>query len=114
MRYTVGSDATAAGDLSGLPKLSRLQNAGKLSAAPSRHLRFPRGPRIPMSYTESRSHLERAKGNTQDPAIIELANGLKHLSHAIEENLRSLEQNQREIMDKQIKIDESLRDIRRS
>jgi hypothetical protein len=67
-----------------------------------------------MSYSESRSHFERAKGNTQDPAIIELANALKHLSHAIEENLRSLEQNQRDIVDKQIRIEESLRDIRRS
>jgi hypothetical protein len=45
-----------------------------------------------MSYTEARSHFENAKNNTTDPTIIEIVNGLKHLSHAIEEDIRTLEQ----------------------
>jgi hypothetical protein len=49
-----------------------------------------------VSYTEARSHFENAKNNTADPAIIEIANGLKHLSHAIEEDIRSLEQDIRD------------------
>jgi hypothetical protein len=44
-----------------------------------------------MSYTEARSHFENAK-NTGDATLIEIANGLKHLSHAIEEDIRRLEQ----------------------
>jgi hypothetical protein len=44
-----------------------------------------------MSYTEARSHFENAK-NTADATLIEIANGLKHLSHAIEEDIRRLEQ----------------------
>jgi hypothetical protein len=51
-----------------------------------------------MSYTEARSHFENAKNNTADATLIEIANGLKHLSHAIEEDIRRLErdiQNQR-------------------
>jgi hypothetical protein len=43
-----------------------------------------------VSYTEARSHFENAKNNTADPAIIEIANGLKHLTHAIEEDIRRL------------------------
>ena len=45
-----------------------------------------------MSYTEARSHFENAKNNTADATLIEIANGLKHLSHAIEEDIRRLEQ----------------------
>ena len=52
-----------------------------------------------MSYTEARSHFENAKNNTADPTLIEIANGLKHLSHAIEEDLRKLEQNIRNIQE---------------
>jgi hypothetical protein len=44
-----------------------------------------------MSYTEARSHFENAKNNTADATLIEIANGLKHLSHAIEEDIRRLE-----------------------
>ena len=50
-----------------------------------------------MSYTEARSHFENAKNNTADPTIIEIANGLKHLSHAIEEDIRTLEQDLRHL-----------------
>lgn len=50
-----------------------------------------------MSYTEARSHFENAKNNTADPTIIEIANGLKHLSHAIEEDIRTLEQGLRHL-----------------
>jgi hypothetical protein len=49
-----------------------------------------------VSYTEARSHFENAKNNTADPAIIEIANGLKHLTHAIEEDIRTLEQDIRD------------------
>jgi hypothetical protein len=52
-----------------------------------------------MSYSESRSHFEKAKLNTVDKGMMEMLDGLKHLSHAIEEDLRSLEQNIRNIRD---------------
>ena len=45
-----------------------------------------------MSYTEARSHFQNATNLTSDAGITELANGLKHLSHAIEEDIRTLEQ----------------------
>ena len=45
-----------------------------------------------MSYTEARSHFEKGRLNTVDKGVIEMLDGLKHLSHAIEEDLRSLEQ----------------------
>jgi hypothetical protein len=45
-----------------------------------------------MSYTEARSHFENAKNTTADKTLIEIANGLKHLSHAIEEDIRTLQQ----------------------
>jgi hypothetical protein len=44
-----------------------------------------------MSYTEARSHFEKARANTADKGVIEMLAGLKHLSHAIEEDLRTLE-----------------------
>jgi hypothetical protein len=50
-----------------------------------------------MSYTEARSHFENAKNTTTDPTIIEIANGLKHLSHALEEDIRELEQDIRNL-----------------
>ena len=50
-----------------------------------------------MSYTEARSHFENAKNTTVDKTLIEIANGLKHLSHAIEEDIMRLEQNIRDI-----------------
>ena len=52
-----------------------------------------------MSYTEARSHFEKARLSTVDKGVIELLDGLKHLSHAIEEDLRSLEQSIRNIRD---------------
>jgi hypothetical protein len=57
-----------------------------------------------MSYTEARSHLEKARLNTVDKGMIEMLDGLKHLSHAIEEDLRSLEQSIRNIRDVQSNI----------
>jgi hypothetical protein len=52
-----------------------------------------------MSYTEARSHFEKARLTTVDKGVIEMLDGLKHLSHAIEEDLRSLEQSIRNIRD---------------
>ena len=43
-----------------------------------------------MSYTEARSHFEKARLDTVDKGEIEMLDGLKHLSHAIEEDLRTL------------------------
>ena len=58
-----------------------------------------------MSYSEARNHFEKGKTNTVDKGIIEMLDGLKHLSHALEENIRTLEQgirDIREIQNKQI------------
>jgi hypothetical protein len=52
-----------------------------------------------MSYTEARSHFEKARLHTVDKGVIEMLDGLKHLSHAIEEDLRTLEQSVRNIRD---------------
>ncbi len=52
-----------------------------------------------MSYTEARTHFEKARLNTIDKGVIEMLDGLKHLTHAIEEDLRSLEQGVRNIRD---------------
>ena len=45
-----------------------------------------------MSYSEARNHFEKARNNAADPGIIDMLEGLKHLSHAIEEDIRRLEQ----------------------
>jgi hypothetical protein len=50
-----------------------------------------------MSYSEARNHFEKGKSNTVDKGIIEMLDGLKHLSHALEENIRTLEQGIRDI-----------------
>ena len=50
-----------------------------------------------MSYSEARNHFEKARMSTADAVTIEMLDGLKHLSHAIEEDLRKLEQNIRNI-----------------
>jgi hypothetical protein len=50
-----------------------------------------------MSYTEARSHFENAKNTTADKTLIEIADGLKHISHAIEEDIRTLEQDIRSL-----------------
>ena len=52
-----------------------------------------------MSYTESRNHFEKARINTADEVTVEMLNGLKHLSHAIEEDFRTLEQHIRDIQE---------------
>jgi hypothetical protein len=56
--------------------------------------------RIVMSYTEARSHFENAKNTTADKTLIEIANGLKHLSHAIEEDIRTLGQDIRSLQNR--------------
>lgn len=52
-----------------------------------------------MSYSESRNHFEKARLNTADAVNIEMLDGLKHLSHAIEEGFRTLEQRLRDIQE---------------
>ena len=52
-----------------------------------------------MSYSESRNHFEKARLNTADAGIIEMLDGLKHLSHAIEEDFRTLERRIRDIQE---------------
>ena len=52
-----------------------------------------------MSYSESRNHFEKARINTADAVTIEMLDGLKHLSHAIEEDFRTLEQHIRNIQE---------------
>ena len=52
-----------------------------------------------MSYSEARNHFEKARINTADTVTIEMLDGLKHLSHAIEEDIRTLEQNIRNIQE---------------
>jgi hypothetical protein len=54
-----------------------------------------------MSYSESRNHFEKARNNTADQSIIDMLEGLKHLSHAIEEDVRTLGQAMRDIGDNQ-------------
>jgi hypothetical protein len=56
-----------------------------------------------MSYSEARNHFEKGKTNTIDKGIIEMLDGLKHLSHALEENIRTLEQGIRDIREIQNK-----------
>lgn len=50
-----------------------------------------------MSYSDARNHFEKARMNTADAVTIEMLDGLKHLSHAIEEDIIKLEQNIRDI-----------------
>ena len=52
-----------------------------------------------MSYSESRNHFEKARINTADAVTIEMLDGLKHLSHAIEEDVRTLEKHIRNIQE---------------
>ena len=56
-----------------------------------------------MSYSEARNHFEKGKSNTVDKGIIEMLDGLKHLSHALEQNIRTLEQGIRDIREIQNK-----------
>ena len=52
-----------------------------------------------MSYSEARNHFESARNNTTDKGMIDMLDGLKHLSHAIEEDIRTLEQGMRNFRD---------------
>jgi len=52
-----------------------------------------------MSYSESRKHFAKARLNTADAATDEMLDGLRHLSHAIEEDFRTLEQRIRDIQE---------------
>jgi hypothetical protein len=54
-----------------------------------------------MSYTEARSHFEKAKLDNSNRAMLDLLDGLKHLCHALEEDFRTLEQSVRDIRDVQ-------------
>jgi hypothetical protein len=56
-----------------------------------------------MSYSEARNHFEKGRNNTLDKSIIEMLDGLKHLSHALEEDIRTLEQAMRDIREIQNK-----------
>ena len=56
-----------------------------------------------MSYSEARNHFEKGKSDTVDKGIIEMLDGLKHLSHALEEDIRALEQGIRDIREIQNK-----------
>jgi len=53
-----------------------------------------------MSYSEGRIHFDKAKNSAVDPAIKDLAEGLKHLSHAIEEDIRKVEEDIRAIQNR--------------
>jgi hypothetical protein len=52
-----------------------------------------------MSYADARNHFEKGKSNTDDKAILELLAGLKHLSHAVEEDFLTLGKGVRDIRD---------------
>lgn len=52
-----------------------------------------------MSYSESRNHFEKARISTADAVTVEMLDGLKHLSHAIEEDFRTLQQHIRDIQE---------------
>jgi hypothetical protein len=52
-----------------------------------------------MSYNEPRNHFEKAGINTADAVTVEMLDGLKHLSHTIEENFRTLEQHIRDVQE---------------
>jgi len=44
-----------------------------------------------VSYSEARMHFDKAKNNVIDPAVKDIAEGLRHLAHAIEEDIRKVE-----------------------
>jgi hypothetical protein len=52
-----------------------------------------------MSYSEARNHFEKARSNITDQSTIDLLEGLKHLSHAIEEDVRAVLREMRDISD---------------
>jgi hypothetical protein len=50
-----------------------------------------------MSYSDARIHFDKARNNVVDPALKDIAEGLRHLSHAIEEDIRRVEEDIRTI-----------------
>jgi len=50
-----------------------------------------------MSYSEARIHFDKAKNTTADPAIKDIAEGLRHLSNAVEEDISKMEDDIRAI-----------------
>jgi hypothetical protein len=56
-----------------------------------------------MSYSEARNHSEKGTSKTVYNGIIEMLDGLKHLSDALEEDIRTLERGIREGRDIQSK-----------
>jgi hypothetical protein len=58
-----------------------------------------------MSYSEARNHFEKGRITAVDKGVIEMLDGLKHLSHAIEEDIRTLEQGIRDLRDAQYSKD---------
>jgi hypothetical protein len=54
-----------------------------------------------VSYSEARNLFEKARNNGVDQGTIDLLEGLKHLSHAIEEDIRTVSQGIRDIRDSQ-------------
>lgn len=58
-----------------------------------------------MTHSEARNHFEKARMNTADAVTIEMLDGLKHLSHAIEEDYRTLEQHVRDIKEQRTRTE---------
>ena len=58
-----------------------------------------------MTHSEARNHFEKARMNTADAVTIDLLDGLKHLSHAIEEDYRSLEQHVRDVKEQRTRTE---------
>ena len=56
-----------------------------------------------MSHSEARNHFEKGRNNTVDESIVEMLDGLKHLAHALEEDIRTLELAMRDIRETQNK-----------
>jgi hypothetical protein len=53
-----------------------------------------------MSYSEARIHFDKAKNSAGDASTKDIAEGLKHLSHAVEEDIRKMEDNIRAIQNR--------------
>ena len=58
-----------------------------------------------MTHSEARNHFEKARMNTADAVTIDLLDGLKHLSHAIEEDYRTLEQHVRDVKEQRTRTE---------
>jgi hypothetical protein len=53
-----------------------------------------------MSYSEARIHFDKAKNSAGDASTKDIAEGLRHLSHAVEEDFRKMEDNIRAIQNR--------------